>query len=543
MGASGFRRSRWGQRVALLGLLFLVLSPFGYVTGRSLIRLDDPSPAVGRAQVITQGIAQLPDDEYVMRIVRRIAPVLGDAKVGRRALGFAFATDEPILITEVTGDDDDQQYQDVARIAPGEGFLTLEGTRQIRASLGTEPTIYTGIEFVPPDQANDVGTGELIYVSEAIKTPAGQRDLDLVRNVLAQQDIANVPDTGGQILVLATDGAIDILPGRSRSKRLEAGESAIFNAEDLEIRASEDSAYGVPTNQLGSLTNMLQTDDPIAGYLVVVIGPEVPKTGEPTATATFTAEPVLPSVTAVPTEAPVEPTAIPQELGSIGVTGRLCEPGVTTAKITDAQCPVIPDGFDMALSGPSGSFALANANRIDASWYWTELSLGQYGLSASAYPANANDYFIPGSAAIGGSSDGGYTVTLGPGAADIVAPVYFLQPAVRQTTAPVSVAISVCEQGPNGPVNCSSPASRDVDPMPYLVSSNGTTYTWADAQVTRGVYTWTLPADTWTLFQDGWNGDFYVNGTRYSAGSAYIFTTDGTTQVRIDVQDVFYIIQ
>src|SRR5690606_7862808 len=124
---------RWGQRIALLGLLVLVLSPFGFVAGRSLIRLDDPSPAVGRAQVITQGIAALPDGDYVMRIVRRTAPALGDAKIGRRALGFALATDEPILITEVTGDGDDVAYRDVARIAPGEAYLTLEGTRQIRA--------------------------------------------------------------------------------------------------------------------------------------------------------------------------------------------------------------------------------------------------------------------------------------------------------------------------------------------------------------------------------------------------------------------------
>lgn len=543
MGASSFRRLRWGQRIALLGLLVLVLSPFGFVAGRSLIRLDDPSPAVGRAQVITQGIAALPDGDYVMRIVRRTAPALGDAKIGRRALGFALATDEPILITEVTGDGDDVAYRDVARIAPGEAYLTLEGTRQIRASLSGESSSYTGIEFVPPDQANNVGTGELLYVSEALESPSGQHDLDLVRNVLAQQDIANVPDTGGQILVLATDGAIDILPGRTRGMRLEAGESAIFNAEELEIRASEESAYGIPTNQLGSLTNMLQTDSPVAGYVVVVIGPEVPKTGEPTPTATATTAPIEPSATAVPTEVIPEPTSEPEVLGSVGVIGRLCQPGVSIEEISDAACPVIPEGFDLVLSGPSGTFGLGSANRIDASWYWTELTLGTYSLSPTLYPGNANDYFIPGSSAIGGSSETGYSITVDESAPAIVAPIYFLQPAVRVTTAPVSVAIAVCEDGPDGPVSCSSPGSWDIDPQPYLVSSTGLQYSWTDAKQTRFVYTWNVPAGTYSLYQSGWQGDFYINGTRYSPGSAFVFTTDGINPVQIDVQDVMYIIE
>src|ERR687892_682103 len=104
MGASGISQSRWGSRLLLLGLLLLILSPFGYVAGRSFVRLDDPSPALGRAQVITQGISELPEGEAIWRVVRRTAPALGDAKVGRRVTSFVLATDEPILITDVHDD-------------------------------------------------------------------------------------------------------------------------------------------------------------------------------------------------------------------------------------------------------------------------------------------------------------------------------------------------------------------------------------------------------------------------------------------------------
>ena len=133
MVASGIRQSRWGTRLLLVGLLLLVLSPFGFVAARSFVRLDDPSPAIGRAQVITQGIAQLPGDQYVMRIVRRTAPALGDAKIGRRALGFALATAEPILITEVQGED---EYRDVARAAVGGALMLGAGAGILLVLVG-----------------------------------------------------------------------------------------------------------------------------------------------------------------------------------------------------------------------------------------------------------------------------------------------------------------------------------------------------------------------------------------------------------------------
>ena len=57
MRASDISQSRWGSRFLLTGVLLLVLSPFGYVAGRSFLALDDPSPALGHAQVITQGIS------------------------------------------------------------------------------------------------------------------------------------------------------------------------------------------------------------------------------------------------------------------------------------------------------------------------------------------------------------------------------------------------------------------------------------------------------------------------------------------------------
>jgi len=543
MRASNDRSSRWGSRFFLIGLLILVLIPFGYAGARSFVRLDDASPAMGRAQVITQGISALPTDKYVMRVVQRIAPARGDAKVGRRVLGFALATDEPILITEVTGPDD-SQFQDEARLAPGEAYLTLDGTRQIRASLSGAPANYISIEFVSPDQASNVGTGKLLYASDVLSTPQGQHDLDFVRNLLAQSDFGEVPDTGGSVLILATDGAIDILPGRSRRIRLSAGQSAVFDSEDLRITASDDSAYGVPSNQLASLTNMLQTDNPIAGYVVVVIGPEVPKTGEtPTVTSSPTVVSALPTTAPVngSTQAPPIATATQVTSGSIGVTGRLCNPGVPAGKVNDTDCPVYPDGFAMALNGNGVARTLEDAVRVDSSWYWQQLAPGTYSVSVTSLPTGAESYVIPESGAVS-ASEGGYTVSLTDTSPQVNFPVYFLQPAPRQSTAPVRITFQVCNPGSEGPVDCTTPAAQNVDPAPYLVDGAGNQLAPAQGS-SDGVYSWDLPKGSYTLYQGGWQYSYVVNGTTFDGGSGYPLSSDGQSEVDILVQDINYIIE
>ncbi|MDQ2681956.1 MAG: hypothetical protein M3Y37_00375, partial [Chloroflexota bacterium] len=136
----------------------------------------------------------------------------------------------------------------------------------------------------------------------------------------------------------------------------------------------------------------------------------------------------------------------------------------------------------------------------------------------------------------------GYTITVAEGAPSIVAPVYFLQPEVRVTTAPITVQVWICEQGPNGPVNCRTPSASQIDPMPYLVGSDGAQYPASSAQVTRNTWTWTLPAGTWTFGQSGWQGDFYVNGTQYPSGSAYSFSSNGIDPVQLNVEDVYFLI-
>ena len=148
-----------------------------------------------------------------MRVVRRIAPALGDAKVGRRVLGFALATDEPILITEVRVDDN--QFQDDARLAPGEAYMTLNGDRQIRASLVGSAHQLPQHRVRPAGPASDIGTGELLFVSDPLRAAGSARSSTSCATSSPRATSAKFRIPAAQIMVLATDGAIDILPRRT----------------------------------------------------------------------------------------------------------------------------------------------------------------------------------------------------------------------------------------------------------------------------------------------------------------------------------------
>ncbi len=267
---------RGNRGIAIVAALLAI--PVTLATARQFAP-PPSSPATGHAQVITQGIADLPDEPMIWRVVERTAGPRWEAKVGKRVLGFVLASDEPVLLTNV---DEGAEPVDVALLASGEGFLVQAGTRQIRASMTDQPVDYLTLELVPASSGDNAGNGEVLYVSEPFTVPEGQRDIDLVRNVLKLDEVATIPDTGDSVYILATDGAIDVLPATGEIQTLEAGESGIFTGP-LEVSAVQSSAEGA--GQIASLSlnaSLLQDADESAGYVVAVIGAEIPPVQTPT---------------------------------------------------------------------------------------------------------------------------------------------------------------------------------------------------------------------------------------------------------------------
>jgi hypothetical protein len=444
----------WWVAVALV-----VLMPLGVVGARQLAPTGG-SPATGSAQVVTQGIARLSADRVAWRLVERTALPRIQAKATRRALGFVLASDEPILLTNAVPGG----TEDVARLAPGEAFLVKDGTRQMRASLSDRSVKYLALELVPADEVDEIGSGTLLYKSDPFAPPAGDRDFDLVRNVLELGETATVPDTGGSTVILATDGAIDILPDGGRTRTLQAGESAMFDAGELEIEAIEPELDGAKSVPAAAMTNRLAQQTPGgAAYVVAVIGEEVPPPPTPTPTPTATAEPTeepeptetaeSPTETAPATdEGTEEPTTratatatatdVPEATGSIGVAVYNCPPGMTVESLVGDACRGAPGGFDIVLTTPDGeTLMVAEASGGGNSFVWSDLPLGQYGLIEDPLPEGYDSYFIPGSAAVGGSPETGYSVTIDESAPDIGLTIYNFQP---QQTGSISVLVFDC---------------------------------------------------------------------------------------------------
>ncbi|MCC6791363.1 MAG: hypothetical protein IT336_06755 [Thermomicrobiales bacterium] len=469
--------SRWW----LAALVVMISLPLGITTARQAI-FDRQSPATGHAQVVTQGISELPEGEVVWRVVERTARTREDARPGRRVLGFVLATDEPVLLTNVTEDGN----KDVARLAPGEAFLVEQGTRQIRASMGDRPTAYLAVELVPAADADNAGDGQILFTSQPFTAPAGSRDIDLVRNVLQVGESALVPDTGESVAILATEGAIDILPSGGRGRTLEAGESAIFEPGELEIEAIGPSA--TTANGVRALTSSLQ-DGSIdsAAYVIAVIGPEIPPA------PTVEAPTVTPQPTAEPTQA--------AQTGSITATVYNCPEGMTLENLFGEACELATNGYDFVLSGPGGDRSLADASDFDSAWLWSGLPLGEYYLAETVLPDGYVSYFIPGSAAVGGSPETGYSVTIDPSAPDIGLTVFNLRP--EPEVGSTQVHLYLCPSGnvPNDYSQESCYLATSGYSIGLVRPSTGDQYGGNQANDYGGIIEWqNLPLDAYDIY-------------------------------------------
>lgn len=318
-----------GSRPLLLVAALALLVPLVVVAAQQN-NLDAPSPASGHASVLAQGIVPFPEGEFVCRVVERIAQPLDLAQYEEQTLGFVIATEGPLLLADQREDERKQ----VARLAIGELYLVQDGTMQRRASIDDRPTTYYALEIVAFADREDVGDGRLLAVTDAITTPSGDRDLDLVQDVLAFNEESRVTDGGAGMVILATDGAVEVVPRGGRPRTLQEGELGVF-PEGVDVTAVEADAGNAKRSVLAPLSAALgQTATPNgASFVACVIGPEVPPLTENRGPRIFPRQESDPTVPPDPTtviefeEDEPEPEASPTETPEI-------EPGDESAEPT-----------------------------------------------------------------------------------------------------------------------------------------------------------------------------------------------------------------
>jgi hypothetical protein len=314
-------RSLGPRRWLFLLLALVLLTPLGAVVAGQLTP-NTGSPATGHAQVITQGIAELAGQQVVWRLVERTAEPRDQAHFGDRVLGFVLASEEPILLTNATVAGE----IDVARLAPGEAFLVTAGTRQKRASMTVQPVTYLSLEMVLSSEANLIGSGRLIFTTAPFAAPTGAHDVDLVRDVLAGQEQSIIPDSGQPNVILASEGAIDVVPSVGQMRTLQAGEAGIFQGELLIRPAAAASNANMPLAAMLTQSLGQNTTGPRTAFVAGVIGVEIP----PVATNTPTPVPAQPTTppeapTLVPVSPEIQPTDTPSPTPSPTATATATE--------------------------------------------------------------------------------------------------------------------------------------------------------------------------------------------------------------------------
>ena len=261
-----------------------------------------PSPAGSGMSVIAQGVGEMPADPVAWRVVIDTAELPGEAAFEERALGYAVATNDALLLTDAgTGAQ--------TRLAAGEAAFVPEGTEQRRESLGKGPTAHDRIGLVPPADATFSNGDDLVFAGDEFAAPTGRRDLDIVRGALGTNQSTVLADTGSPTLLLVLFGELDVAVGGQAQGPLATGEVAAFTG-DLTVAA---------------------TTDPGAIFVAAVIGPEVPAPEEPVV-------PVEP-VASVEPESELE--AVPEH-GEVRAFVRGCPAGAPPAGATyadfDATC-------------------------------------------------------------------------------------------------------------------------------------------------------------------------------------------------------------
>ena len=350
------------------------------------------SPASGHAQVIAQGVVELPQGDVVWRTVRTRAPLPADAVAEARPLGFVLASMGPLLLLD---SDSGEQTQ----LGIGEAALTHSGTLQQRSSLANQPVSYLSIELVPVDAPPPPAEATVLQPGQPFASPSGLHDLDLLRDNLQGDEMVTIPDSGYKNVILITDGAANVGRPDGQPVVLLAGEAASFSGE-LQVGVAPDSGAG-------------------AAFVVAMIGPELPA---PAVAAASAPQPTAALAAATPAAA--------TDQGSITVQVYTCPPGMTAETVEAAACaPTIAD-FDITVSGDAlaAPLTLGDATATGSAFTFRDLPFGAYVIAEAVAPAGSTTYVLSAKNASGGP-DTGYRLTIDASQPDVAVRIYNFAPA------------------------------------------------------------------------------------------------------------------
>jgi hypothetical protein len=434
------QRSRWVTRrmaVMIMIVLTVLAGPVG-VMAKLQAGSDGPSPAQDHAQVIAQGVSAMPANQVAWRVVVDQAEPNEEAQPEERALGFALADEDAIVVNDLS---DGSQ----TRLAAGEASFVGNGIVQHRASLSDQTVSYYRLALVPAESASDEGGDQLVFAGDGFAAPDGNRDLDLVRDVLQADEKTSIDDSGNPTLILVTAGELEIDTGSGEPETLGAGDAAEFSGT-LDLTGALDGE---------------------TAFVAAVIGPDVP--------------------------------APPRFSGTIALGVYACEPGVTADDFDGASdpdssgCAPVTENFDIDLVSGDDDIPLSQAENVDDGIYrWNFLPFGDYSLGeASTVPDGYTDLIFYD---VNGEALESNDLSISRDNPDVRVNLFLFAPEV--VTGSVTVRVSNCPPGMTPEQltgDVCDPTTEGFDVTLELLTGDGQGDALAldDATEENGAYTWT----------------------------------------------------
>lgn len=435
-------------------LLIIAGSLFG--GGAALGQLaDSPSPAQGDASVIAQGVAEMPPGEIAWRVTSATPPAQPE-RPPRELPGFILVSEGTLLLEE-------NETARKTRLAPSEAAFLPAGAEISESPLSDAPTAYFRIDLVPPEAASDPAGDEIAFVGLPFASPGGERDLDLVRDVIAagEQSELAIPAEAAPVLFFVSEGAVDLVPASDPAAepvRLPAGQGAALKGNVI-VGAADGQA---------------------AAVVMAIIGPE---------TTPVVAQQVAPTATS------------PPALASIAVQALVC-PADYEGTDYAAACvePAADVGFNLLASASGVSQDAATG--ADGAATFPDLETDTYTLSGGVPGEFADQVIVCADqqgVATAEAAQGdvpGASITLGAGSA-VTCSWYVIPFDLRgETGATITVAAHLCPGTPVDPSTDCTPGDASglvIDGPAVLTTdaagSDGVSWTWgAEGDLPFGTY-------------------------------------------------------
>ena len=404
------------------------------------------SPASGHAQVIAQGVANLSGNSVWRTVFHSVAPG-EDAELPLSGPGFILVDTGGVII-----DDEGRS----ALLAPAEAVFTTGGVALL-AVIGERPAGVFAINAVSPDDAADAGGGIPVYASAPFEVPPGERDFNLVRDLLEPGESTTVIGDAAPVLVVVTLGAVSVEASDGSSANLRVGEAATFTG-DVVITADGQAP---------------------STFVAAVIGRETSRTAIGTPGA----------------------TPRPVAVGSVQLTLYACPPLVSPGDASPGRCLRDPEAAALALDSlDDPARDVGPSSERQGLPTWVGLPGGEYALRASSFKDGFGRFFVQGLEGVTGegnegfpaAEDGGYLIPISSDAADYSLEVYVLAPGDGATpaaaasttpipTAPTAPAAEATEEAtaPAGPTEIPSviqietavPGGPTATPRPRATST------------------------------------------------------------------------